>query len=205
MKTRHSPSSNAGFTLLEALISMLVIALGLLGLAGLQVRMQQAEFESYQRSQALILLYDMVDRIQSNRSTAACFALTTDAAAGTPYVGAGANPPTGCTASTSANNTLADNLIAEWDGLLEGAAVTSGGASVGAIIGARGCVSYDSLTEVPDTAGAPISGTGIYTVAIAWQGTIDTFAPVNNCAKDLYGAETQRRVVATGFRIAKLD
>ena len=52
---------NSGFTMIEVLVSLLVITFGLLGLAGLQTRMQQAEFESYQRSQALVLLYDMVD------------------------------------------------------------------------------------------------------------------------------------------------
>ena len=64
--------------MIEALVSLVIIMFGLLGLAGLQTRMQQAEFESYQRSQALILLYDMVDRINTNRATVPCFVVTTD-------------------------------------------------------------------------------------------------------------------------------
>jgi type IV pilus assembly protein PilV len=192
---------------MEVLISMLIIALGLLGLAGMQVRMQQAEFESYQRSQALVLLYDMVERIQAHRGAARnCFAFTTNAN-GTPFLGTGATPPGGCVSTgTAADNAMADASIAEWDALLDGAAETSGGASVGAMIGARGCVQYDATTEL---AGQP--GTGVFTVVVAWQGQAQTAAPTNadgtaiNCANTLYGDETQRRAIATTFRMAQLD
>lgn len=200
MKSYKLPSSNAGFTLIEALVSMLIIALGLLGLAGMQVRMQQAELESYQRSQALLLLYDMVDRIHVNRTTSPCFAVTTTAA-GTPYLGTGgAVPAPGCSLSTGADNAMADAAIAEWDGLLEGSAETSGGTSVGAMIGARGCIAYDATSEF-----TPGDLAGIYTVSVAWQGIVDTAAPTINCANNLYGAETKRRVVSTTFRLAKLN
>ena len=37
----------AGVTMIEVLVALLIIVLGLLGLAGMQVRMHQAEFESY--------------------------------------------------------------------------------------------------------------------------------------------------------------
>ncbi len=204
MKPNRSLPANTGFTLLEVLISMLIIALGLLGLAGMQVRMQQAEIESYQRSQALVLLYDMVERIQLNRATAACFAITTNTTAGTPYYGTGVNTAAGCTLSSSANNTMADNAKIEWDNTLDGASETSGGgASVGSIVGARGCVSYG--TELLNPAGAAIPGTGIYTVSVAWQGSVDTVIPTANCANGLYGTETKRRVVSTTFRLAELN
>lgn len=200
--------AGAGFTLLEVLVSILVIALGLLGLAGLQTRLQQAEFESYQRAQALVALYSMVDRIKLSRATMPCFAVTTDTAAGTPYFGAGSSTLPACAASTSADdNTLADQALAEVDSMLKGGAEIKGGAAAGAILGARGCVSYDSSTELLDGAAAPpaaIAGTGIYTVALAWQGLSATTIPGSNCAKNLYSAETQRRVVATTFRRANL-
>ena len=206
MKPCHLPSSGSGFTLLEVLVSLVIIALGLLGLAGLQIRMQQAHFESYQRSQALVLLYDMVERIQSSRETASCFAFTTNLTNGTPYVGSGVNAPTGCAMSTSANNTMADNTIAEWDALLDGSAETSGGASVGAMVGARGCVSYGgSSTEVLSAVGAAIPGTGVYTVSVAWQSSADSSSPTINCANGLYGSEAKRRVVSTTFRLATLN
>lgn len=209
MKIAHLPSSMTGFTLIEAMISLLIVALGLLGLAGLQVRMQQAEFESYQRSQALVLLYDIVDRVQANRATAPCFAITTNTTAGTPYLGAGITPGGICTATaygSSANDrVMADAAIVEWNDLLKGAAETLGGNSVGAIVDARGCISYDATTEVLSAAAAPISGTGVYTVAIAWQGSTDTITPTVNCGNNLYGSETKRRVVSTTFRLAEIN
>ncbi len=207
MNAFHPQSSSAGFSLIEVLVSLLIITLGLLGLAGLQVRMQQAEFESYQRSQAVILLYDMVERIQSNRATASCFRFTTNTTAGTPYVGTGATAPTGCTGgTTAADNAMADAALAEWDSLLEGASEKSGVNSVGAMVGARGCVSYGgAATEVANPVGGTIAGTGIYTVTVVWQAAADSSVPTVTCGKDLYGAETKRRAVSTTFRMAELN
>ena len=55
----------AGFTMIEVLITFIILVVGLLGLIGLQVRSQQAEMESYQRGQALVLMQDMIDRPQN--------------------------------------------------------------------------------------------------------------------------------------------
>ena len=196
----------AGFTLIEVLVALLVTVLGLLGLAGLQARIQQAELESYQRTQALVLLYDMVDRMNINRATVPCFVVTTDTAAGSPYLGVGAGAPPSCGFSTAGNNAMADASLTEWDGLLKGAAETKGGVSVGAMAGARGCASYDATTELINPATAlPLPGSGIYTVSVSWQGTSDTFAPTVNCANTLYGPETRRRTVSTTFRVATLN
>ncbi|MHB1054222.1 MAG: type IV pilus modification protein PilV, partial [Thiobacillus sp.] len=72
----HSPSLAAqrGTSLLEVLVTILILAIGLLGLAGLQARLQVSEMESYQRSQALILLDDMASRIAANRPNALSYA-----------------------------------------------------------------------------------------------------------------------------------
>ncbi len=51
---------------------MVIIAFGLLGMAGLQMRMQSSEMEAYQ-GQALLLLNDMANRISSNRTNAAAY------------------------------------------------------------------------------------------------------------------------------------
>lgn len=206
MKSSATRSSVAGFTLLEVLISLVIVALGLLGLAGLQIRMQQAELESYQRSQAVIFLHDMVERIRTNKATAPCFAFTTNLSTGAPYVGGTATTPSGCAASNSANNTMADASLAAWVDLLKGAAETSGTDSVGSIIGALGCVSYGgAATEVIGPTGARLGGTGVYTVSVSWQGVADTVTPSVNCGNGQYGSETKRRTISTTFQIARLN
>ncbi len=80
-------SWQAGFTMLEILVSIFIMTLGLLGLAGLQLRAQQGELESYQRAQALILANDMADRINANRRAAQCYNFA-DASTGSPFAAA---------------------------------------------------------------------------------------------------------------------
>ena len=196
--------SHSGFSMIEVLVALMIVVLGLMGLAGMQVRMQQAEFESYQRAQALVLMQDMVDRIQLHRVTASCFRFT-NATSGSPYLGTSKTHSAACAASTANDNNEAVSAINGWNSALEGAAEkTGGGVSIGAMVGARGCVSYDAASELTDSGGAFISGTGLYTVAVAWQGTTDTIAPTVNCGNGLYGAEARRRVVSTQFRLPYL-
>lgn len=59
-------NKNAGFTLIEVLIAMLVLAVGLLGLAGLQAANLKNNQSAYNRSQATQLAYDLADRMRAN-------------------------------------------------------------------------------------------------------------------------------------------
>lgn len=192
-----------GITMIEVLVSLLIIVLGLLGLVGLQVRMQQAEFESYQRAQALVLMYDMVDRIYAHRVTASCFRFT--AADGTGWLGESGISTPACAVGTANDNVQAQAAMSEWSSTLQGAAETKAGASAGAMVGGRGCVYYNAASELLDATGATIPGTGLYLVSVVWQGLSDTFAPAVNCANGQYtGGETRRRLASTSFRLAKL-
>ncbi len=60
----------SGFTLLEVLIAVLVLAIGLLGLAGLMTSSIRNNQSAYQRTQATWLAYDVVDRMRINRAVA---------------------------------------------------------------------------------------------------------------------------------------
>ncbi|MGH6770645.1 MAG: type IV pilus modification protein PilV [Xanthobacteraceae bacterium] len=197
ISTRYRPRQR-GFTLLEVLVSLLILVLGVLGLIGLQAQAQIAMFESYQRGQALILVQDMADRIATNRGTAGCYAITTDTANGTPFLGTGyAGTPT-CTAAvgTAATRAVADADLQAWNSALQGASETASVGQVGAVLGARGCVSFNAATNS-------------YRVALAWQGSAATVAPTAGdaaatCAKDLYGPDAQRREISVTVRIANL-
>ena len=60
--------SNAGFTLIEALVALAVLSIGLLGLAMLQVQGMKFTTESYFRTQATLLAYDIMDRMRANEA-----------------------------------------------------------------------------------------------------------------------------------------
>jgi len=57
---------NTGFTLIEVLIAMLVLAGGLLGLAGLQATSLSNGQSAYNRSQATQLAYQLADNMRAN-------------------------------------------------------------------------------------------------------------------------------------------
>ncbi|MDQ1812250.1 type IV pilus modification protein PilV [Massilia sp. CCM 9210] len=66
-----------GFSMLEVLITMLVISFGLLGIAGLIITNFKNSHSAYSRGQATIFANDIIDRMRANRTVAQ---------AGAPYV-----------------------------------------------------------------------------------------------------------------------
>lgn len=63
-------SNQKGYGLIEVLVAVLVLAIGLLGLAGLQTQSLRFNNEAYFRTQATLLAMDMADRLRSNFETA---------------------------------------------------------------------------------------------------------------------------------------
>ena len=55
-----------GFTLLEVLVTLVIMSIGLLGLASLQLRSLQYTHASYQRTLASIYAKDMAERMWTN-------------------------------------------------------------------------------------------------------------------------------------------
>lgn len=180
--TLSSPAQR-GTSLIEVLVTIIILTIGLLGLAGLQMRLQSSEMEAYQRSQAIMLVNDMAGRIASNRADAASYVT----GASSP-LGVGMTCPTGATPQKIDAN--------EWCNALQGAAETMGGGQVGAVIGGRGCV--EDL------------GNNEYLITVAWQGMTPISAPAPACGQGLYNGGTActgdlcRRVVTTVIRIGDL-
>lgn len=65
-----------GVTLIEILVTLLVLAVGLLGLAALQGVSLQTGQVAYQRTQAVNIAYEVADYARANRSTASSTSLT---------------------------------------------------------------------------------------------------------------------------------
>ncbi len=66
----EEPDNQCGATLIEVLVAMLVLSVGLLGLAGMQMTALQSNQSAYYRSQATVLAYDVIDRMRANRADA---------------------------------------------------------------------------------------------------------------------------------------
>lgn len=64
------PKSQQGASLIEVLVAIVILSIGLLGLAGLQVTSVQSNYSAYYRSQATLLAYDLGDRMRANRTAA---------------------------------------------------------------------------------------------------------------------------------------
>lgn len=187
--------SQCGISMIEVLVTIVIIAFGLLGIAGMQVRLQSSEMESYQRTQALILLDDMVNRMGANRLTAAKYPEAVPL--GSP-VGAGMTCP-----ATDAAPTRVQVDVKEWCSDLQGAAELANGSRVGAMLGGRGCV---------EDLGVGVAGDKRYRVTVAWQGLTPITAPAETCGAGLYNGATGsachddlcRRAVSTVVRMANL-
>ena len=73
-KITFRPRQAAGFSLIEVMVAILVMALGLLGFALLQTMSVRFTQSANQRTQAANLAYDMLDQMRANRLTAALYA-----------------------------------------------------------------------------------------------------------------------------------
>lgn len=93
---RARPTRQTGFSLLEVLITMVVVALGLLGFAGLQTYSLKSNRVSMQRSLATLHAYSIVDSMRANRAAAASYV---QAFADTPACPADAPAVTGVVAT----------------------------------------------------------------------------------------------------------
>jgi type IV pilus assembly protein PilV len=108
--------------MLEVLVAIFVLTIGLLGTASMQSQMQTTQVESYQRAQAIVLLQEMVDRINANRKDVAS------------YVAADLGLSSqDCTTPT----TVAGKDLCDWNNALFGAAELKGTQTLGAMTGAR--------------------------------------------------------------------
>jgi type IV pilus assembly protein PilV len=170
-----------GVALVEVLVSLLICAFGLLGFVALQARATSSEYEALQRSQALVLLDDMVSRLNANRPDAE------------DYVSAGligVGDVEDCDGLTGA-----DLDLCEWGNLLRGSTETRDANRVGSMVSARGCISKAPGADAR------------YIVAVAWMGNDATGAPASACGQGdaAFPDERLRRVVSTSVCIGWLN
>ncbi|HMW56426.1 MAG TPA: type IV pilus modification protein PilV [Accumulibacter sp.] len=185
-----------GFTLLEVLISLLILMIALLGIAALMLKGQRAGFEAYQRQQALAMAQEMAEKIRANQGGAPFYVTGVTEGTGMPGRGglfatykALASDAKCLSGPSCTSQQIAQNHLATWDGVLAGESEIKDAATnrVGGIIGARGCIERPAATQP------------VFLVSVAWQGESDTVAPdattASACGAGLYGTAARRRLV----------
>lgn len=206
---RRAKPVQRGFSLLEVIITMGILAVGLLGLAGLQARALNAEADSFSRAQAIMFANDMIDRMNSNlaevkTSTAAATGYNQQSGSsvkvefGTSYTNdciSDINPlldePAEQATCCAAKSTSVARDLCEWDLSLKGVGEAIGTSKVGGMSGARACV-FNTGT------------TGIFQVDVVWQGRDIGVAPADNtCGSDTI--TSRRSGVSRILRVADLD
>lgn len=90
-----------GFTLIEVMVSLLILAMGLLGMTALQNEALRFNFAAFTDSQAQFLINDMIERIRANPGSN-LYGITFIEPAPVPAVDCGAN-------------TCTPNQMAAWD------------------------------------------------------------------------------------------
>jgi len=135
-------STQFGFTLIEILVALVVLSVGLLGLAGMQLTGLRYNYGAYSRTQATLMAYDIIDRMRANSDGVAAGAYdainTTTAPTGTLACVSSTN---GCTPAQ-----LAEVDKYEWSQLFNGTPPLLAGASA-------------TVTNVA----------GTFTVAVTWR------------------------------------
>ena len=103
MKFKRSQTGKyQGFTMVEFLVSIVVLSIGLIGLAGLQLTSLRDNSRAYMRSQASILASDLADRVRANPAT--------------NYTTATASENTDCHSSTGCSaSQMAEHDLFEWN------------------------------------------------------------------------------------------
>lgn len=110
MKKTSLHRAAAGFTLVEALVALVVLSIGMLGIAALYVESLRAGRTALTRTQAIALAGDMADRIRANRAGGTAYAkVATDAGA------LSVNCQQGGTAASCNSAVMADHDKAVWN------------------------------------------------------------------------------------------
>ena len=185
-----------GIGMIEVLVTLLVVSVGFLSMAGLQTVAKRSNFDAVQRTTAVILAQDVLEKMRANP-----LSLEEYLTASTGLGGATLTEPThGCNSAERCNTAqLAAYDQWLWEQSIDGATETRmlDGATTetGGLSSPTGCVS-----------GPAAGGAGVYTVTIVWRGlTSLTNVSDNECGvgSGNYGVDDEyRRIVEIQVYIA---
>ena len=193
----------SGFTLIEALVAAVILAIGVLGVVSLLTMSKVSQHEGMDRVRAVALADDMIERIVRNPGAMDTYDdIGLDAPVGGNTIDEVPDPD--CSAVVCTVTELANFDLWAWEQLLDGRATTfdDGGTTTPAVAlrNVQGCIVF--------TADTGRTNTGIVDVIIQWQGLKETADAVNGGAvcgdaddEDL----TRRQVVVSTYVIDETE
>ncbi|MEH6610820.1 MAG: type IV pilus modification protein PilV [Halioglobus sp.] len=144
-----------GWGLVEVMISVFILAVGILGLATMQLAAKRLIFEAAQRSLATDLSRDILERIRSNPGELSRYiARVNNMLLDRPTAFLGAN----CSKTECSSAELADYDIWDWSQEIQGDRVRSAGKAAGGLFHPAACMHARD---------------GQVTVVVAWRGVTE--------------------------------
>lgn len=169
--------AQSGFTLIEILVTLVITAFGLLGLAGFVVKATALSVDATQRARASALLSDMASRLANNKANAAAYVSANIHGSGVQNCAALAVGPA--------------RDLCDWNNLLAGTNDARPGGNA-AFFGYRGCVTQPNPADP------------VYIVTVTWGSITPGAPPSDACAAGAFGDESLRRVLRSQVRVANL-
>lgn len=180
-----------GFSLVEVLFAVFILAVGILGIIGLQLMAKQNNYDAIQRTTAAALASDIAERIRMNNTAVGFYLSKLEPVGNITQIPTTCNDPAGhCT-----NISIAEHDLATWHSLISGASdQTSAGENTGGLTEPSACITQDPLAK-----GGTV-GTREIRIAIAWRGRSPLSNPaIDPCGTDpagvRYGANNEYRRV----------
>jgi len=164
-RTRDKQHRQAGFSMIEVLITVFVVAIGLLSIASVQFMSKRSNFEAVQRTTATLLAHDILERMRANPGMLIEYAGNSSAPID-PLGGPTATrtQPTDCTAASCDPFTLSQYDLWEWETALNGLSEQiADGTATGGLNSPTACITTN-------VAAGTVDRSGEYRVAIAWRG-----------------------------------
>jgi len=180
---KHLARRQAGVSLIEVLVTLVLISVALLGSASLQVLSKRSNHESMQRTTAAQLAGDYLERARSNKAALDDYTVGEDIGGATLGV-----PALDCTedGANCSQSQMATYDVWQWEQHLDGNNELENGDATGGLLQPTACIQ------------GPVGGAGVVEVAIAWRGLREHINPeIDDCGEGSgkYGAEDEFRHV----------
>mgnify|MGYP006083507759 CR=1 FL=1 len=187
-KSQSKAFRSRGVSLIEVMVTLVLVSVGVLGFASLQGQSQMAELQSAEYAYASRMVNSMAEQLRADADYG-------NKCLGSSYNSATTKPPTDMACATIAHVTTT-NSINTWVGELSQSKVNS--ITAGGLPDPAGCIGFTAATgDMP----------ALYTIEVAWDGTNELAHVATDCA----GSSASMRnsvttiVVVPDFLLPSLD